>query len=598
MTKRTRLIIGAIALLFLFPYLGGLLAQCAHAAFASPSEPVPAILLSPFVCYRYACTLSGLQYTLLTIAIVCGAGFWLGKRFGGDVDARNFTRSKKGTYGTAGWMNASERQAFLENVPPEQPKGTILGTDGRSLVVLPDDTPFNKHIGVFGASGTRKSRGFVRPYLLQCIRRGESVVCTDPKGEHYRDLAQSFRRNGYTVKVLNLVDPTHSDAWNCMEQLNGDTLRAQILTDIIIANTGNGHGDPFWDNGEQNLLRALILYVDQAPGYTQKTLPAAYKLLTHTPLPHLTAMFERLPITHPAKAPYNLFAQASDSVKSGIVIGLGTRLQTLQSKEVERLISTSDISLTLPGKEKCAYFIILSDQGPHLQFLSSLFFSLLFQDLVIFADRQPSGRCPIPVHIVLEELNNIGDNPIPRLPSRLSVLRARAIHVCCIVQSLGQLQSRFPDHQWAEILGNLDIQMLFGCTDLPTAEYFSQRSGEMTVEVQSQMTTRQSIALTQVVPQYRLSESVGHRALLTPDEILRLPNDELLLALRGCNLLCLKKYDYSQHPDSKYLVSSDIETYPSPPEIRQDVSAVTPPSPRKPVTHLYQPAQQNDFLRR
>ena len=121
-----------------------------------------------------------------------------------------------------------------------------------------------------------------------CIR---DRVCTDPKGEHYRDLAQSFRRNGYTVKVLNLVDPTHSDAWNCMEQLNGDTLRAQILTDIIIANTGNGHGDPFWDNGEQNLLRALILYVDQAPGYTQKTLPAAYKLLTHTPLPHLCLLY-------------------------------------------------------------------------------------------------------------------------------------------------------------------------------------------------------------------------------------------------------------------------------------------------------------------
>lgn len=140
MTKRTRLIIGAIALLFLFPYLGGLLAQCAHAAFASPSEPVPAILLSPFVCYRYACTLSGLQYTLLTIAIVCGAGFWLGKRFGGDVDARNFTRSKKGTYGTAGWMNASERQAFLENVPPEQPKGTILGTDGRLVYIKNQST--------------------------------------------------------------------------------------------------------------------------------------------------------------------------------------------------------------------------------------------------------------------------------------------------------------------------------------------------------------------------------------------------------------------------------------------------------------------------
>ena len=108
------------------------------------------------------------------------------------------------------------------------------------------------------------------------------------------------------------------------------------------------------------------------------------------------------PITHPAKAPYNLFAQASDSVKSGIVIGLGTRLQTLQSKEVERLISTSDISLTLPGKEKCAYFIILSDQGPHLQFLSSLFFSLLFQDLVIFADVYKRQLQPLAMLIVLD----------------------------------------------------------------------------------------------------------------------------------------------------------------------------------------------------
>lgn len=597
MTKRTRLIVGAIALLFLFPYLGGLLAQWTNAVFSSSSDPTPAVLFSPFACYRTAWTPSGIQYTLFVSIVVCGAGFWFGKRFGGDVDARNFTRSKKGTYGTAGWMNASERQAFLENVPPEQPKGTILGTDGRSLVVLPDDTLFNKHIGIFGASGTRKSRGFVRPYLLQCIRRGESVVCTDPKGEHYRDMAHSFHAAGYTVKVFNLVDPTHSDTWNCMEQLNGNTLRAQILTDIIISNTGSGHGDPFWDNGEQNLLRALILYVDQAPGHTRKTLSAAYKLLTHTSLSQLTALFERLPLTHPAKAPYNLFAQASNSVKSGIIIGLGTRLQSLQSHEVERLISTNGIHLLLPATEKCAYFIILSDQGPHLQFLSSLFFSLLFHDLVTFADKQPSGRCPIPVHVVLEELNNIGDNPIPRLPSRLSVLRARAIQVCCIVQSLGQLQSRFPDQQWAEILGNLDIQMLFGCTDLLTAGYFSQRSGEMTVDVQSRTTTRQSIALTQVIPQYRLNESVGRRMLLMPDEILRLPNDELLLALRGCNLLRLKKYDYSQHPDGKQLTPSDINAYPSPPELEKETPSPMPAS-RKPVSHLYQPAQQNDFFRR
>ena len=85
--------------------------------------------------------------------------------------------------------------------------------------------------------------------------------------------------------------------------------------------------------------------------------------------------------------------------------------------------------------------------------------------------------------------------------------------------------------------------------------------------------------------------------LLMPDEILRLPNDELLLALRGCNLLRLKKYDYSQHPDGKQLIPSDINAYPSPPELEEEVSSPMPAS-RKPVSHLYQPAQHNDFFRR
>ena len=131
-------------------------------------------------------------------------------------------------------------------------------------------------------------------------------------------------------------------------------LRAQILTDIIIANTGERARDPFWDNGEQNLLRALILYVDQSPHYTRKTLSTAHHLLTHAFAAAHCFVLNGYPSPTQPKRLHNLFAQASDSVKSGIVIGLGTRLQTLQSKEVERLISTSDINLTSPATEKNA----------------------------------------------------------------------------------------------------------------------------------------------------------------------------------------------------------------------------------------------------
>lgn len=123
-----------------------------------------------------------------------------------------------------------------------------------------------------------KSRAMIRNALFQAIRRSESIILTDPKGELYADTAVLFRQNGYEVRVYNLVHPEHGDSWNCMSDLQGDTLMAQMLTNVIIGNTSSGKGDHFWDNGEANLLKALILYVDQDPAREpeQKYLPAVY----------------------------------------------------------------------------------------------------------------------------------------------------------------------------------------------------------------------------------------------------------------------------------------------------------------------------------
>lgn len=97
----------------------------------------------------------------------------------------------------------------------------------------------------------------------------------------------------------------------------------------------------------------------------------------------------------------------------------------------------------------------------------------------------------------------------------LSVIRSRAIYVMIAVQSLDQLQNRYPNNLWAEIVGNLDIQLMLGCTDALTAEYFSARCGEMSVEVNSTMTVRRTIAVAQVIPQYRHTEGQGRRKLLS-----------------------------------------------------------------------------------
>lgn len=583
-------ILGSAALFYLGGMLGHLMENYdawLNAGGMTGQATLASVDWNPLVCFRFAFSRSGLKG--LGFLILAGAGIAayvkLHDRFSSkDYDPRGFTRSKYGTYGTAAWMSDKEMREILEVKSFEQADGVILGEKNGSAVCLPQNTRLNRHIAVFGASGTMKSRGVIRPALFTILKRGESAVITDPKGELYSDTAEMFRRNGYEVKVFNLVNPAHGDSWNCMSDLNGDTLLAQVLVNVIIANTSEGKGDHFWDNGEANLLKALVLYIDQdrSRSPAEKNLAAVYQLLTRNSERQLTALFEKLPLDHPARAPFNLFAQASDTVRSGIVLGLGTRLQVLQNEAVRNIISRSDIDLTAPGRRKCAYFVILSDQDTTMAFLSSLFFSFLFIKLTRYADSTPEMRCAVPVNLIFDEFNNVGKlggaADGSDFARTLSVIRSRAIYVMLAVQSLGQLQNRYPNNLWAEIIGNVDLQLMLGCTDDVTADYFSVRSGDMSIEVNSTMTVKKTIAVAQVIPQYRHTEGQGKRRLLTPDEVLRIPNDELLVVIRGHNVLKLRKLDYEKLPMAKQIVRTSIMDYsPAPAFVQPSQTDFTPP---------------------
>ena len=604
--KRFILTIGCVILaLVMLLYISGLISQIAsnYAEWMSADGLTGNVTMKPpswnlITCLGQAFTVRGLC-SLLAILTIGGVIFLIYKlydRFDGKKkDPRGFTTSDSGVYGTATFMTDKEMRNMLELTTPEKAEGIILGEYEGKTVCMPRDTRLNKHIAICGASGTMKSRAVIRNALFQCLKNDESVVICDAKSELYKDTSELFRANGYEVKVFNLVSPANSDSWNCMSDLMGDTLLAQVLTNVIIGNTSSGKGDHFWDNGEGNLLKALVLYIDKDPTRTpsEKNLPAVYQLLTQNSENQLMTMFSRLPLDHPARAPFNLFAQSSDTVRSGIILGLGTRLQVMQNKAVQSITSRSDIDLTAPGKKKCAYYLILSDQDTTMAFLSSLFFSFLMIKLTRYADTCAGGRCPVPVNLILDEFNNIGKlggaedgSDFTRF---LSVCRSREIRVMLAVQSLGQLQNRYPNNLWAEIIGNMDIQLMLGCTDEVSAKYFSNRCGEMSIEVNTTMTMRRTITIAQIIPQYRHVEGMGRRKLLTPDEVLRIPNEKMLCVVRGCNVLMLDKLDYTRHPYSKMIRQVSVyDYYPEVIEDEPEISPVIPEEkPKKKKSGLY-----------
>ena len=137
---------------------------------------------------------------------------------------------------------------------------------------------------------------------------------------------------------------------------------------------------------------------------------------------------------------------------------------------------------------------------------------------------------------------------------KLATARSRLIGISVLYQNIPQLQNRYPDGQWEEILGGCDISLFLGCNDMTTATYFSDRSGEVTVGVASIRKNLSTVRMSNYVPDYSETSSVGKRKLLLPDEVLRFPLDQALVIIRGQKVLRVKKMDYTRHSEAKKLV--------------------------------------------
>lgn len=450
-----------------------------------------------------------------------------------------------GTQGTANWMDIKEAKKVI-GIGTE--KGLVFGSIKGKMATLPTDTFFNKNIAVFGASGSMKSRSFVRPNIMQISEMGQSMIITDPKAEIFESMSEFLRGKGYKVKVLNLVNMINSDRWNPLDEITDD-ISAQSFAETVMVNTKapEAKTDEFWNKTEMNLLKALVLYVVKENPKEEKNLAAVYSMLALNDASAIDDVFRTLPSSHSAKMPYNIYSQASENVRTGVVIGLGSKLQVFQNKLVQELTAVSDIDLTLPKKEKCAYFCITSDMESTFDFIAGLFFSFLFIKLIKYADYETSeGQKE--VYFILDEFPNIG--AIPDFTKKISTMRSRGISSLIIFQNIAQLKNRYPNDGWSEIIGNCDSRLFLGATDIVTAEFVSKLLGTATVK---DISLSKSSGIEGIWDFGRITKRAVKRNLMNPDEILRLSNKNEILILRGQKPILLAKMDYTEHKLSKYI---------------------------------------------
>ena len=373
-----------------------------------------------------------------------------------------------------------------------------------------------------------------------------SYVFTDPKGELYDDTAGFLKDNGYEIKVLNLIRPQYSDGYNPLMHISSDIDVDVIANTIVKGQKSDGsNADPFWDDSAEMLLKALIYYLIATRPEEEQNLASCAELVraanTNGGSNLLTELMSQLPYDHPARMNYKSIEIAPEKTYSSILSSLQSKLGKFDSKEIAELTSTDTINFDDIGNKKTAVYVISSDTHTAYDFLLTIFFSQMIQQLYDLADRSPKGQLKIPTYFILDEFANIGK--IPDFDKKISTSRSRKISFSVILQNLDQLEAVY-EKSYETIIGNCDTHLFLGSNSYKTVEYFSKALGEKTI-------ARDSITINRDQHNKRSGKSVGDnvmaRALMTPDELRRMDMDECIIFVKGLKPIKTRKYYFFEH---------------------------------------------------
>ena len=436
-------------------------------------------------------------------------------------------------HGSSDWSKNGEQYTVLSNK-----KGIILAEDN----YLPVDKRGNVNVLVVGGSGSGKSASYSIPNAYQLLG---SYVFTDPKGELYDRTAGYLKANGYEIKVLNLVKPQNSDGYNPLMHISSE-IDVDVIANTIVKGqkTGDGGSDPFWDDSAEMLLKALIYYLMATRPEEEQNLASCAELVraanSNGGSNLLTELISKLPYDHPARMNYKSIEIAPEKTYSSILSTLQSKLGKFDSKEIAELTSTDTIKFEDIGNKKTAVYVISSDTHAAYDFLLTIFFSQMIQQLYNYADDN-GGALKVPTYFILDEFANIGK--IPDFDKKISTSRSRKISFSVILQNLDQLEAVY-EKSYETIIGNCDTHVFLGSNSYKTVEYFSKALGEKTIE-------RDSISVSRDKQYHRTGQSysdqVMARALMTPDELRRLDNDLCIIFEKGIKPVKANKFYYFKH---------------------------------------------------
>ena len=426
------------------------------------------------------------ENTVKTVLILMGI---YGTAFLMFVYTRRNTRHKE-EYGSAKWADVKKllkKYSQDKNSDRIFSKNFRLGTDMYK-------TQRNLFSLIVGGSGAGKTRYYVIPNILQM---NGSMVIFDPKGENVHATGRVLKKNGYKVKVLDLIDMEKSLRYNPFRYISGEEDIQRVATMMFKATNKpgqQGHAqDPYWENAAEEILLALMLYLYyEAPEDEQNfgMIMDMVRNITKTdgeedegndmsPLDMLFLELQARKPEHPALRYYKDFMGLPNKTLQTIKSTLTAKLSKFNLDKLISLTNTDELELDKLGEEKIALFCVTPDMDTSFNFLVSILYLQAFQRLAYIADKMYRGMLPVPVHFLMDEFANVA---LPDDFEKIqSVIRSRGVSMSIILQNISQLKALFKD-TWESIVGNCDEFLYLGGNEQSTHKFVSELLGKETVD--------------------------------------------------------------------------------------------------------------------
>jgi type IV secretion system protein VirD4 len=484
---------------------------------------------------------------LVLVPLVALAGIAVGA----IVIARHtLTGRSADLYGSARWATTSDLirakllAGLLARLIRKRRVGIILGAwRGR---YLRDCEPH--HVLVVAPTRSGKGIGIVIPTLLTWPH---AALIHDIKGENWQLTAGARKRMGHLCLKFDPTDTTGASVkYNPLEQVRLRTVHeaedVQNIVHMIVDPDGRGLND-HWVKTGAALLTGTILHLLYAE--PNKTLRGLAGFLSDPSRDLITTINLMLGKEHDADGSmawrdyqakptrkHPIVAESmrevlskSENERSGVFSTVLSFLSLYRDPIVAANTEHSEFKisdLVNHARPVSLYLVVPMASRDRLRPLMRLILNQIVRTLTTTLDYK-DGRAVSanrhPLLMMLDEFPTLGHLAV--LGEALSLVAGYGIRACLVAQDLAQIYQAYGRNQ--SVTGNCHTTVAFtpAPNNTETAEELSNMIGE--TSVRHIQRTRSSLSIS-------LSEPETRRPLMTPDEVLRMPTNEVLIFTRGC----------------------------------------------------------------